>query len=506
MMNRFTLNKEEVLTLNGESTRFPLPIVAPGEDRGNSTQTAPLSAEKIYQALAQSLTPPPLPASEIRLGYITKVNASLLTASLPGVMLGELCLISPAIMPQAPSHEPTTRAMDQQIIGDGQNNRIEAEVIAIDRDCAILSPFSDPIGLAVGDIVRPLGKIHQIAVGNHLLGSIVDGLGRTLRGTPAPVHSEQRALENSAPNPLTRKNIDTVLPLGVRALDGLLSCGIGQRMGIFAAAGGGKSTLLGMISANTQADIIVLALIGERGREVREFLEQTLDPKTLSRAVLVIATSDRPAIERLKAAYTATVIAEYFRDQGKNVLLVMDSLTRFARAARDIGMAAGEPLSAGGGAFPPSLYARLPRLLERAGYSDKGSITALYTVLVEGDNLNEPLADEVRSILDGHIVLSRKLAQENHYPAIDINASISRVMHQIVSPHHLKKAGRLRQLLAAYKEVELLIRVGEYQKGQDPIADEAVARRDTLRHFLCQKTDEVTDFTETTTWLAKAVG
>lgn len=302
---------------------------------------------------------------------------------------------------------------------------------------------------------------------------------------------------------MSRKIIDTPLPLGVRALDGLLTCGRGQRLGIFAAAGGGKSTLLSMVCDGTAADVVVLALVGERGREVREFLEVVMSPAARKRSVFVIATSERPALERLKASFTATTIAEYFRDQGLEVLLMVDSLTRYARAAREVGLASGEPPVAGG--FPPSVFAMLPRLLERAGPAAKGAITAIYTVLVEGDNMNEPVADEVRSILDGHIVLSRKLAEANHYPAIDIAASVSRVMHQITTVEHRQCAGKLRRLMALYREIELLVRVGEFQKGQDPEADEALKRWPLIRQFLCQETDSLCDFEQTLQQLAQVV-
>ncbi|MCC7005726.1 MAG: FliI/YscN family ATPase [Ottowia sp.] len=437
-----------------------------------------LDETALYKALTQSFHLRDMPSGQGRFGRITELNSTLVTASLPGVALGEVCMIEPA--------------------------NIEAEVIQINGNYATLSPFSLPTGLMVGNLVRPLGHAHHIALGAYLQGSILDGLGRLLRGHKPDANCIYRTLDGHAPDPLTRKVIDSPLTLGVRAIDGILTCGVGQRIGIFAAAGGGKSTLLGMICDGTQADVIVLGLIGERGREVRHFLEHNLSPEALARTVVVVATSDRPALERLKAAYTATVIAEYFRDQGKNVLLMMDSLTRFARAAREIGLAAGEPPTAG--SFPPSLYAHLPRLLERAGPSDVGSITGLYTVLVEGDNINEPLADEVRSILDGHIVLSRKLAQANHYPAIDINGSVSRVMNQIVSPQQVHLAGHLRQLLSTYQEVEFLVRVGEYQAGQDALSDEAIARRDAIAQFLCQGVGEKPSFDETLAALEHTLG
>lgn len=403
------------------------------------------------------------------LGKITDVGPTLIRASLPGVGLNELCCLEPS--------------------------GIEAEVVAVEGDHALLSPFSEPLGVTAGSSVRALGKPHEIALGQFLLGSVVDGLGRPLDGSTSPVDCLWRGIERTAPEALTRPIIDTVLPMGVRAIDAILTCGVGQRVGIFAAAGGGKSTLLGMICDGSMADVIVLALIGERGREVREFLEHTLSAAARARTIVVVSTSDRPALERLKAAYTATTIAEYFRDQGKNVLLMMDSLTRFARASREIGLAAGESCAAGG--YPPSFFARLPRLLERAGPASIGSITGIYTVLVEGDNMNEPVADEVRSILDGHIVLSRKLAEANHYPAIDIGASVSRVMGQIVEIEHRHLAGKVRRLMAAYKEIELLVRVGEYQEGQDSDADEAIKRREAIRGLLCQETKEKNSFQET---------
>jgi len=291
-----------------------------------------------------------------------------------------------------------------------------------------------------------------------------------------------------APDPLKRRLIDSPLPLGVRALDGLLTCGEGQRMGIFAAAGGGKSTLMGMLVKGAAVDVTVVALIGERGREVREFLERELGEEGMARAVIVCATSDKSAMERARAAFVATAIAEYFRDQGQKVLLLMDSVTRFARAQREIGLAAGEPPTRRG--FPPSVFATLPRLMERAGTNEKGSITALYTVLVEGDDMTEPVADETRSILDGHIILSRKLGAANHYPAIDVLASASRVMNALISPQHKQAAGTVRELMAKYQDIELLLKVGEYKKGSDRVADVAIEKHEAIRTFLRQGTDE----------------
>ncbi|GAB3629249.1 EscN/YscN/HrcN family type III secretion system ATPase [Pandoraea terrae] len=451
------------------------------------------SAQRIANGLRRSLTATRMavdsalarPSEDLRYGRVIEVTPTALRAVLPRVALGEQC----------------------HLVGCG----LDAEVIAVEGDHAWLSPYAEPRGVAAGCLVLPTGAACRVSVGEYLLGHVLDGLGRPVDGAKpalpcADTHNrgcEVRDLECAPPPPLTRAPIDTPMPLGVRAIDGMLTCGRGQRMGIFAAAGGGKSTLMGMLCDGARVDVVVLALIGERGREVREFLEHVLTPQARARAVVVVSTSDRPALERIKAAYTATTIAEYFRDQGQEVLLLMDSLTRFGRAAREIGMAAGEPLTASG--FPPSFFARLPRLLERAGPAARGSITAFYTVLVEGDNLNEPLADEVRSILDGHIVLSRQLAQENHYPAIDVSASVSRVMTQICDPAHGRDAGRLRRLQALYREVALLVRVGEYQHGQDRETDDALARREAIAAFLCQSTDERTDFEETLAWLSETV-
>ena len=326
-------------------------------------------------------------------------------------------------------------------------------------------------------------------MGDFLLGSVVDGLGNMMYSSSENIQVETEGdIESLSPDPLNRKIIQNTLPFGIKAIDGLLTCGEGQRIGIFAAAGGGKSTLLSMIASGVQGDVVVLTLVGERGREVKEFLEHHIDEDTRKKTVVVVSTSDKPAIERYKAAFTATSIAEFFRDKGLKVVLMVDSLTRFARASREIATASGEPLSNSG--FPASMFAKLPQLLERAGNNNKGSITGIYTVLVEGDNMKEPVADEVRSILDGHIVLSRKLAEANHYPAIDVLASVSRVMNQIVGEKHKKLSSKLRQLLSKYYEVELLVKVGEYQKGSDPFADEAISKYENIISFLCQETDE----------------
>ncbi|CQH60861.1 Secretion system apparatus ATP synthase ssaN [Yersinia frederiksenii] len=413
-------------------------------------------SDKLNRQLRLSSSVPE--AAEYR-GPILDVGPTLIRAHLSGVALGELCQI--------------------------ESSNMLAEVVAIEQETALLSPFAASVGLRSGQWVRPLRHTHRVRTGSDLLGRIVDGLGAPIDGGP-PLSGHWRELDSLPPDPLTRQPIQRILTTGIRALDGILSCGEGQRVGIFAAAGVGKSTLLSMLCEGSNADVMVLALIGERGREVQEFLDQVLTPQARARTVVVVATSDRPALERLKGLYTATTIAEYFRECGLKVLLMADSLTRYARAAREIGLAAGELPAAG--SFPPSVFAALPRLLERAGNSDRGSITAFYTVLVEGDNMNEPVADEVRSLLDGHIVLSRKLAGAGHYPAIDIAASVSRIMPQIVTDEHLALAQKLRRIQACYQEIELLVRVGEYQAGHDSQADEALQRYPAICAFLQQET------------------
>ncbi|QAU25475.1 FliI/YscN family ATPase [Dyella sp. M7H15-1] len=409
------------------------------------------------------------------IGRLQEVNPTLLRAHLPGVGLGELCELP---------------------------NQTLAEVVAVVGQEALLSPYREPRGLNIGMLVQPSGRCAEVGVGAELLSRVVDALGRPIDGLPMPPVEQWCGIDADSPNPMERSIIDTALPMGVRAIDSTLTVGEGQRLGIFAPAGCGKSTLLSMLCRGTDADVVVLALIGERGREVREFLEHVLPASARARSVVVVATSDRPALERLKAAATATTIAEYFRDQGKKVLLLVDSLTRYARAVREIALAAGEPMVAGG--YPPSLYARLPRLLERAGPAARGSITAFYTVLME--DKSDPLAEEVRSILDGHIVLSRKLAEANHYPAIDVLASISRVMSQVTQAPHRAAAARLRRLLSAWQDIELLVRVGEYREGQDPDVDDAVRRRGQINEFLRQPVEEYCDFTKTLKALQKAVG
>ena len=409
-------------------------------------------------------------------GRVTEVQGMIIKAAVPGVKIGELC----------------------ELFTPGEDDMNYAEVVGFEGYDAVLTPLGDMLGISSNTEVIPTGRVHHVAVGNHLLGKVLDGMGRPLQQDPEGEEKNPEAwypVYANAPDPLTRKIIDKPLPLGLRVLDGILTCGEGQRMGIFAAAGGGKSTLLSMLVKGAEVDITVLALIGERGRELREFLEHDLGPEGIKKSVTIVATSDKSSMERAKAAYTATAVAEYFRDQGKRVLLLMDSVTRFARAQREIGLAAGEPPTRRG--FPPSVFATLPKLMERAGMSDKGSITALYTVLVEGDDMSEPVADETRSILDGHIILSRKLAAANHYPAIDVLASASRVMNNIVDKDHIGSAGKVRELLAKFEEIELLVKVGEYKQGADPVADQALAKIETIRNFLKQRTDELSDFDTT---------
>ena len=335
----------------------------------------------------------------------------------------------------------------------------------------------------------------QVKVGPELLGRVIDGLGNPIDGKGPILCQKEYPIQADPPAPLERPVIKDSLYVGVRAIDGLITMGQGQRIGIMAGSGVGKSTLLSMIARNTEADISVIALVGERGREVKEFIERDLGEEGLKRSVVVVATSDKPALVRIKGALTATAIAEYFRDRGRKVVLMMDSVTRFAMAQREVGLTVGEPPATRG--YTPSVFALLPRLLERAGTSAKGSITGIYTVLVDGDDMNEPIADAVRSILDGHIVLSRNIAAQNHFPAIDVLASVSRVMSAVVPKEHMEANRKLRALMAVYKEAEDLIHIGAYVKGSSPKIDEAVQKIDAINDFLCQGVFEVQSFEET---------
>ncbi|NVK32711.1 MAG: type III secretion system ATPase SctN [Gammaproteobacteria bacterium] len=408
-------------------------------------------------------------------GRIKRVVGTLIYASATRVKVGEVC----------------------ELRNQGEDHVLRAEVVGINDDEVILSPLGEMVGLSTETILIPTGRTLQTPVGEEMLGRVVDGLGHPLdMATMGPMRTRSSAeLNRAPPDPMKRKLIDTPFSSGVRVIDGMLTTGYGQRMGIFAAAGGGKSTLMGMLVLGADVDVCVVCLIGERGREVREFIEHNLGPEGMKRSVVVCATSDKPPVERAKSAYTATAIAEYFRDQGKRVLLLMDSVTRFARAQREIGLAAGEPPTRRG--FPPSVFAELPRLLERSGQSDKGSITAFYTVLVEGDDMNEPIADEVRSILDGHIVLSKELGSKGHFPAVDVLTSASRVMNQIVPEVQAEAARQVREWMAKYNDVELLIKIGEYQMDSDPVADQAISRIDEINAFLRQDFRKPSEMSET---------
>ncbi|SDF50877.1 type III secretion system ATPase, FliI/YscN, partial [Thermoanaerobacter thermohydrosulfuricus] len=358
-------------------------------------------------------------------------------------------------------------------------------------------------GIGAGSKVIATGQTLRINVGNELLGRVLDGLGNPIDGKGPIKFEKSIPINNVPPDPLERKRIREVIPLGIKAIDGLLTCGKGQRIGIFAGSGVGKSTLLGMMARNAKADLNVIALIGERGREVNEFLEKDLGEEGLKKSVVVVATSDTPALIRVKGAMTATAIAEYFRDQGLDVLLMMDSVTRFAMAQREVGLSIGEaPVSRG---YTPSVFSVLPKLLERSGCSKKGSITALYTVLVDGDDLNEPIADAVRGILDGHIVLSRKLANKNHYPAIDVLASVSRVINDIITEEHKELIARFKDILATYTEAEDLINIGAYNFGSNPKIDEAIELNEKMNSFLRQRIDESYDFETTKQLLYESI-
>lgn len=377
------------------------------------------------------------------------------------------------------------RIGQQCIITDKHNSHtVYADVVGISGENAILLPLGNIHGIAQDSEVIVIKERSSIKYSNELIGRILDGMGRPLDHKELPTGTSEIPIYRDAPSPLTRMPIDKPVSTGVRSIDATLTLGVGQRTGIFAPAGGGKSTLLSMIARHSETDVIVIALIGERGREVREFLEHTLTEEGLARSVLVISTSDRPAMERLRAAYTATAIAEGFRSEGKNVLLLMDSVTRFARALREIGLSVGEPPVRRG--FPSSVFAELPKLFERSGNDEHGTMTAFYTVLVEDEETNDPIAEEVRSLLDGHIVLTRKLAQENHYPAIDILNSTSRLINHITDIEHRNSISKLRTLLSKYIEVEFLVQVGEYEEGSDKLADEAISKIGAIKEFLRQ--------------------
>ena len=407
-----------------------------------------------------------------KLGKVSKIVGLTIESIGPDARLNDLCRIT------------SDKSGGQEVM---------AEVVGFKDNRVLLMPFESVDGIGPGSLVEYTGDVLRVKVGPEILGKVVDGLGRPIDGSEIE-HGEAYSVEAPAPDPMTREIIHEVLPLGVKAVDGLITVGKGQRIGIFAGSGVGKSTLLGMFARNTKADINVIALIGERGREVREFIERDMGEEGMKRSVVVVATSDKPALIRNKAAKTATAIAEYFRDQGKDVLLMMDSLTRFSMAQREIGLASGEPPVTRG--YPPSVYSEMPKLLERAGTAGQGSITGLYTVLVDGDDFNEPITDTARSILDGHIMLSRKLGHKNHYPAIDILQSISRVMSQIATKEHKQLAGKLKTVMATYNEAEDLINIGAYKAGSNKNIDFAISKIDKVNDFLTQGVDEKYDFEE----------
>jgi type III secretion protein N (ATPase) len=407
-------------------------------------------------------------------GRITETIGMLIKAIVPRVKLGEVCLI------KRDGDEP-----------------LRTQVVGFTKEEVLLSPLGEMSGIGPSSEVIPTRMPLSIKVGPNLLGRVVNGLGEPIdTETKGPLELDEiYPVYQSPPDPLKRERIERPMPVGLRVLDGILTCGEGQRLGIFAAAGGGKSTLMGQIARGTTADINVIALIGERGRELRDFIEKDLGPEGLARSVLVVSTSDQESQVRLTAAYVGTAIAEYFRDQGKRVILMMDSVTRFARAVREIGLAAGEPPARAG--YTPSVFSTLPKLLERTGMAEKGSITGFYTVLVAGDDMNEPVADEVRSILDGHIILSSELARQFHYPAVEVLSSASRTMTSTNSKEHLDLIAKAREVLATYRTNELLIRIGEYKRGSDKKVDYAIDHIDKLNNFLKQGLDDISKWDDT---------
>jgi len=385
-------------------------------------------------------------------------------------------------------------AIGEAVTLHGDRARVLAEVVALHDDVSTCMPVSDLRGVRRGNRVVSTGGPLEVPIGPGLLGRVVDALGRPIDGGPPLVNVTATGIEGTPPTAMKRSRIDTQMSLGVRALDTLVPCGRGQRMGIFAGSGVGKSSILSMIIRGTDAPICVLALVGERGREVREFVERDLGPHGLARSVVVVATSDEPALVRLRAAFTATRIAEWFRDRGENVLLAMDSVTRVATAQREVGLAAGEPPATRG--YPPSVFGLLPRLLERAGTAEHGSITGLYTVLVEGDDMNDPIADAARSILDGHVVLDRRLATSGHFPSIDVLESVSRSVNAITTADQRADATMLRQLLAARRDAKDLVEIGAYAGGSNPLVDRALEKSAEIDQFLRQPVDDVANLAQ----------
>lgn len=406
------------------------------------------------------------------MGKVTQVIGLIIQVEGLEVFIGELC----------------------EILIKSSDKVVPAEVVGFRGHTVLLMPLAELEGIGPECLVRPTGKSLKVKVSDDLLGRTLDGLGNPMDKNIS-IEGKFYDINRKPPNPFERRKIEKVMSTGIKAIDGTLTCGEGQRIGIFAGSGVGKSTLLGMMAKYSDADVNVIALIGERGREVLEFIQKDLGPEGYKKSVVVCATSDQPPLVRLKGAFVATTIAEYFRDQGKKVVLMMDSVTRFAMAQREIGLATGEPPTTRG--YTPSVFALLPKLLERSGMSKNGSITAFYTVLVEGDDMNEPIADAVRGILDGHIILSRKIAAKNHFPAIDIQNSVSRIMKEIVSEEHYETAGKLKENLAIYSDSEDLINVGAYIKGSNPIIDKAIDLNIPINDFLKQGIDEKYSYVET---------
>ncbi|GAB4564795.1 MAG: flagellar protein export ATPase FliI [Anaerolineae bacterium] len=406
-------------------------------------------------------------------GQVVEVIGLIIEAEGLSPQMGELCHV----------YSPASRSP------------LVAEVVGFKADRTLLMPLGEMQGIQPGSTVVATGMPFTVPISSQLLGRVIDGLGRPLDGKGPLLGYHRSPLDSTSPHPLRRRAISEPLSTGIRAIDGLLTCGKGQRIGIFAGSGVGKSTLLGMIARHASSDVNVIALIGERGREVREFIDLNLGPEGLARSVVVVSTSDDPPLIRIKGAWTATAIAEYFRDSGLDVTFMMDSVTRFAMAQREVGLAVGEPPAMK--AYPPSVFALLPKLMERTGTGENGTITGFYTVLVESDDLTEPITDTVRSILDGHIVLSRSLAAENHYPAIDVLQSVSRLMPTITTPEHQRAAGKLRELLATYERTRDLINIGAYVAGSNPQIDQALEALPKIQQFLRQDADDVTPLDET---------
>lgn len=406
------------------------------------------------------------------MGKVTQVIGLIIQVEGLDVFMGEIC----------------------EIYIQSSRKVVLTEVVGFKDKSVLLMPLDDVQGIGPGCIVKPTGSALKVQISHELLGHTLDGLGRPIDSN-FEIEGDFYDVDRPPPNPFERRKIEEVMSTGVKAIDGILTCGEGQRIGIFAGSGVGKSTLLGMIARYCEADVNVIALVGERGREVLEFIQKDLGPEGYKKSIVVCATSDQPPLVRLKAAFVATAIAEYFRDQGKKVMLMMDSVTRFAMAQREIGLATGEPPTTKG--YTPSVFTKLPKLLERSGMAKRGSITAFYTVLVEGDDMNEPIADSVRGILDGHIILSRKIAAKNHFPAIDIQNSISRIMKEIVSEDHYLLSGELKESLATYQESEDLINVGAYVNGSNPKIDRALKLNNSINTFLRQRVEEHCSYEKT---------